>query len=29
LLMEGSGQIANAYTFLCRPCLTFVSTGAW
>lgn len=29
LLMEGSGQIANAYTYLCRPCLTFVSTGAW
>ena len=29
LLMEGSGQIANAYTYLCRPCPTFVSTGAW
>jgi hypothetical protein len=29
LLMESSGQISNAYTYLCRPCLTFVSTGAW
>ena len=29
LLMEESGQISNAYTYLCRPCLTFVSTGAW
>ncbi|KAL7520235.1 hypothetical protein ACHAWX_004968 [Stephanocyclus meneghinianus] len=28
LLMESSGQIPNAYTYLCRPCLTFVSTGA-
>jgi len=27
-LMESSGQIANARTYLARPCMTWVSTGA-
>mmetsp|Transcript_45930 Transcript_45930/g.96449 ORF Transcript_45930/g.96449 Transcript_45930/m.96449 type:complete len:557 (+) Transcript_45930:62-1732(+) len=27
-LMESSGQIANAVTYLARPCMTWVSTGA-
>jgi hypothetical protein len=28
-LMESSGQIVNADTHLSRPCITWVSTGAW
>ena len=28
-LMESSGQIVNANTYLARPCMTWVSTGAW
>ena len=29
LLMESSGQIPNAFTYLARPCSTWVTTGAW
>lgn len=28
-LMESSGQITNANTYLARPCMTWVMTGAW
>lgn len=28
-LMENSGQIVNAKSYLARPCMTWVSTGAW
>ena len=28
-LMEKSGSIVNAKTHLSRPCMTWVSTGAW
>ena len=29
ILMESAGQISNAATYLVRPCLTWVATGAW
>ena len=28
-LMEKAGRIVNANTYLARPCMTWVMTGAW